>query len=107
RSRLHGVLDAIADGVEPALEMGGVARLAAADEHLLDGRLDVEGAGPQQAVVAGDVTPAQQTLAFLRDDRRDEPLDLLALHGVARQEHAPDAVVLRPGQGNAEPATLL
>src|SRR2546426_8028891 len=100
-------LDALADDVELALEMGGVARRAAADEHLLDGRLDVEGAGAQQAVVGGDVTPTQKTLAFLGGDRRDERLDLLALHSVARQEHAAHAVVLRPRQGNAEPTTLL
>src|SRR5213594_3503824 len=105
--RLDGVLDALADDVELALEVRGVARLAAADEHLLDVRLDVDGAGAQQPVVGRHVAPAEQALAFLADDAGDEPLDLLALHDIARQEHAADPVVLRAGQGDAEAAAVL
>ena len=87
--------------------MHRITRLAAADEDLLDVRLDVDGAGAQQPVVGRHVAPAEQPLTFLGDDGRDQPLDLLALREVARQEHAADAVVLRAGQGNAEAAALL
>src|SRR5947207_5141803 len=101
------MLDPLADDVEVALEMRRVARLAAADEDLLDMGLDVDGAGTEQAVVRRHVAPAEQALLFLGHDRRDDSLHLLALHAVARQEDAADSIVFRPGQRNAEAAALL
>src|SRR5262249_45894147 len=105
--RVDGVLDPLADDVELALEVHRVAHVTAPDEDLLDARLDVDGARAEQPIVLRHLAPAEQALPLLGHDRGDEAADLLALHGVARQEHAADAVIFGSRQRNAEAAALL
>src|SRR5262249_26947734 len=105
--RLHGMLDPLADDVELALEVRRVARLAAADEDLLDARLDIDGARAEQSVIRGHLSPAQQALPLLGHDGAAQRADLFALTTVARKKHAANAVVLRAGQGNPEAAARL
>src|SRR5262249_1761950 len=50
----------------------------------------------------GDVPPAEHLLAFLADDLLDDPLALVPLVDLGREEHHADAVLARRGQLDAE-----
>src|SRR3989449_11434778 len=82
--RSDGILDALADDVELALELRLVEAVAG-DEDLPDGRLRPARLRADRAALDGHVAPAQQSRAFLRDHLLEEPFALLALRGVRRE----------------------
>ena len=112
RSVVHGLLDALADDVELALEARahlGVAApfdvlrrinrwTAAADEELREHRFDSDGARANGRMVGRNRTPAKQALTFFGDDRRDDLLNRLARTLVVGQEDEACAVLSRRRQ---------
>ena len=75
--RVDGVLDALADHVQLALEARAIARRRRRlrrNEHLLEDRLRRARARADQAVVGRHVAPAEQALPFFLDDAaRSDP----------------------------------
>ena len=101
--RVDRVLDALADDVELALEVGVVSHTGAApDEHLPHDRLHRARGGAQVPIVGGQVAPAQEALAFLDHEGLDQRLHLVALEIVAGQEREAGAVLRRRRQREAE-----
>ena len=96
-----GVLDALADDVELALELRLIEAVAG-DEDLPDGRLRPARLRADRAALDGHVAPAQQPRAFLRDHLLEEPLAWLALRGVRREEDRADPVLAGVRQLHAD-----
>ena len=94
---------ALSDDVQFAFKgvLVGGQTLAAPDEDLPHGRLDLAGGLAQAGVVGGHDPPAEQRLAFLGDDAFDGLLALGALTIVRRQEDHADAVPAGRGQREA------
>ena len=98
--RVNGVLDALADHEQLALERRvALARNrrrgqsgTAADEDLPEHRLDRHRARTERAVVGRHLAPADEALPFLDDDPLEQLDDRRTAVGVVRQEHEPGAV---------------
>src|SRR3989449_9914239 len=99
--RSDGVLDALTDDVELALELRLVEDVAG-DEDLPDGRLRPARLRADRAALDGHVAPAQQPRPFLRDHLLEEPLAWLALRGVRREGDHADPVLAGVRQLHAD-----
>jgi hypothetical protein len=113
RQGVDGVLDALADHVEPAFEprpaIGLVRRAirlvgrgeacALADEQVLEHRFHRNCARADGTVVGRDVAPADQLLTLFGDDRGEQRLDRGPRRRLVGQEDQPDAVLAARRQG--------
>ena len=96
RHLVDGVLDALADHEQPALEarrgVRAVEVRAAADEQLLELRGDRGGVPADGPQVGLHRAPAQHGLALFHDDALDQRAQDTAQRLVRGQEHQPGAV---------------
>src|SRR5262245_61175770 len=94
--RVDRMLDALAHDVQLAFEtlaIGGRRdRPGRGDEELLEHRLRGFRARAEGAVVARDLTPAEDGESFLRDNPLDQCFEAAAIAGISRQEHEAGAV---------------
>ncbi len=108
--RVDGLLDALLDHVQRALEgrsaaaadSGPSAAVDLADENLLEGRLDFARTRAERRVVGRHRAPSEQRLPLLGNDAGDDVLDGGALGGIARQKDQAGAVVAGGREGEAE-----
>jgi len=103
----HRLLEELPDHVELPLEASVVTHGGPpADEDLLDHRLDRPRRIAEEMVVGRHVAPAEHELALFLDDRVQQDLHLLALLGIARQEHQAAPVLGGTGKGDLEASAL-
>ena len=115
RQAVDGVLDPLADHIEPAFEAGPASGLVSGlvsggvdggpvgnpglgiepppDEQVLEHRFDGDRARTDLAVVGRHVAPADQLLTLVGDNRGEQFLDGGPGRGVVGQEDQPDAVL--------------
>ena len=101
------MLHALADDVELALEGLGVGHGgAAADEHVLDRRLDRARGRSHGAVVGGHRAPPEERLPFLGHDGGEQRAAPRGLGGIAGKEDEPGSVALGGGESDPERGAL-
>ena len=106
--RIDGVGDALAGEIELTLEVILVLRSSAiGHENLTHHRLDGLHGLAKVRIVDGDVAPANQGQAFLRELRGDDLFRLGAGRVVAGHEELADAIVLGGRQGHAKGSAFL
>jgi len=100
--RLHAMAGFLADHIQLALQRVDIRDASAGtDEYLADHRLDFARSLGQAGIVAGDIAPAQQHLAFVAHRTLDSRLAGAAAFAVARQKHHADAVGAGGRQGHS------
>jgi hypothetical protein len=119
RQLVDGVLDALANDVELALERrsrphgrhdarlgrrsgrrAGLQARPCSNENLLEIRLHRRGRGAHETIVGRQIAPAEQRLPFLLDDRLNQRFDGGARGRVARQKNQAGAVFADRRQGS-------
>ena len=106
--RIDGVGDALAGEIELTLEVILVLRSSAiGHENLTHHGLDGLHGLAKVRIVHGDVAPADQGQAFLRELRGDDLFRLGAGRVVAGHEELTDAIVLGGWQGHAQARAFL